>query len=166
MIEWSTVAGIGEAGFTGFSSIDDLLADDSELPSVRGVYVVVRPHNSPPEFLVEGTGGFFKGRDPNVSLKILADNWVQETVALYIGKAGSAGSQATLKSRLRQYLRFGQGKKVGHWGGRYIWQLGDATSLLLCWWELPSDDPRAVESRLIEKFEAAYTQMPFANLSH
>lgn len=71
-----------------------------------------------PEFLSHGTGGFFKGKDPNVSITELETNWVENTCVVYIGKAGT-----TLQKRLNQYLKFGNGQNIGHWGGRYIWQI-------------------------------------------
>lgn len=37
---------------------------------------------------------------------------------VYIGKAGT-----TLRKRLNQYLKFGNRQNIGHWGGRYIWQI-------------------------------------------
>ena len=72
-----------------------------------GVYVFLRPSDDAPEFLEEGTGGFFKRsapKDPNVSLQELSANWVDGTSIVYIGKATS------LKTRLSAYLRFGEGK--------------------------------------------------------
>ena len=66
------------------------------------------------------TGEFFKGKNPNVVLDELKKNWIDDTLVVYIGKAGGGNSKATLKSRLRQYFGFGQGKSIGHWGGRLI----------------------------------------------
>lgn len=78
---------------------------------------------------------------------------------IYIGKA------AVLRDRLRGYMRFGEGKPAPHWGGRYIWQLADAKSLLVCWKATPDEAPRLVERRLIQEFCAQYGKRPFANLS-
>jgi hypothetical protein len=115
--------------------------------------------------LSEGTGGHFKGQDPNVSLSELKDNWVEGTPVIYIGKAGGAGNTATLNKRLGQYLRFGQGANVGHWGGRYIWQLADSRDLIVCWKTLTDDDPREVEHQMIAEFKATHAgKRPFANL--
>ena len=81
------------------------------------------------------------------------------------GKA-QQGKEATLRSRILQYLKFGQGKPVGHKGGRYIWQLSDAEELLFCWKPLPTDEPEDVESMLISEFKHQYAgKRPFANLN-
>ncbi|MFH1119394.1 MAG: hypothetical protein V1775_06185 [Bacteroidota bacterium] len=155
---------IREAGFTGFKKISELYRDDSVLPAIKGVYLVLYLEKRFPEFLSIGTGGFFKGKDPNVSLTFLENNWVKDTIVVYIGKAGKEGSSATLKSRLKQYLGFGKGGNVGHYGGRLIWQLKNSHDLVVCWKTLPKEDPRSVESSLIRDFYSKFSQRPFANL--
>ena len=95
-----------------------------------------------PEFLSRGTGGFFKGKDPNVSITELGTNWVKNTCVVYIGKAGT-----TLRKRLNQYLKFGNGQNIGHWGGRYIWQIKNSGNLLLCWKPTPDEDPGSDRNR-------------------
>jgi hypothetical protein len=82
---------------------------------------------------------------------------------LNIGKAGP-GRTATLKSRLLNYVRFGQGKNSGHSGGRYIWQLPNSRDLLVCWKATGKAVPREVEKRLIAEFRQKYGKLPFANL--
>ena len=119
-----------------------------------------------PVFLAEGTGGYFKGRNPNVPVDVLECNWVQGTPVTYIGKAGGSTSNATLRSRVRQYLRFGQGNNVGHWGGRYIWQLENTDNLAVCWKFVTDEEPREIESRLIQMFISDFGKRPFANLSN
>jgi hypothetical protein len=89
---------------------------------------------------------------------------VDGALVLNIGKAGPG--KATLRSRLKQYIRFGQGEAVGHRGGRYIWQLAHSDDLLVCWKVTPDDVPRTVEKMLIEEFETVYGRPPFANLKH
>ena len=79
---------------------------------------------------------------------------------VYIGKAGS------LRSRLDQYRRHGAGERVGHWGGRYIWQLDAAAPLLVAWKETPGLDPECAEAALIEEFIRDFGALPFANLKH
>jgi hypothetical protein len=91
--------------------------------------------------------------------------WVDDTIVVYIGKAGKDGSSATLQSRLRQYFGFGQGKNVGHWGGRLIWQLKNSADLVVCWKALPTADPRTVEAELIQDFASKFSNRPFANLA-
>ncbi|MGE5411757.1 MAG: GIY-YIG nuclease family protein, partial [Clostridiales bacterium] len=89
----------------------------------------------------------------------LESNWVENTKVVYIGKATS------LKSRLRQYFSFGQGKNIGHYGGRLIWQLKYSKDLVVCWESLPTD-PREHEAELIRQFATIYGRRPFANLQN
>lgn len=147
------------SGFEGFVTVTDLWDGGlKRIPELSGVYMVLRVSDQQPEFLEVGSGGHFKGKEPNVPVDVLKANWVKETPVLYIGKATS------LRKRISQYLRFGQGKPVGHWGGRYIWQLADATQLLFCW--MPVDgNADAVETDMICRFRERYGCRPFANLA-
>ena len=148
-----------DAGFKGFIPVSALRERGLKMiPDVPGVYMVLRVSEGAPEFLETGSGGHFKGKAPNVAVAELAANWVDGTPVVYIGKATS------LRKRISQYVRFGQGKPVGHWGGRYIWQLADAPDLLFCWREVDGD-PDAVETELIRAFREVYGSRPFANLS-
>ena len=144
--------------FDGGFSVEELWKTKSgHIPDTSGVYMVVRESNEMPEFLKVGTGGYFKGENPNVSESELRANWVAGAAVVYIGKA------ASLRSRLSQYLRFGQGKPAGHRGGRYIWQLKDAPQLKFYWKEVEGDYD-AEESAMINAFKARYGCRPFANL--
>ncbi|WP_348717456.1 hypothetical protein [uncultured Alistipes sp.] len=163
-----TIDNLRQAGFRGFFSVSDLWQDSSVIPDIKGIYMAVRPKNTVPAFLARGTGGIFKGKDPNISLDELRRKWVNGTCVVYIGQAGGIRNgvqpRATLRSRLKQYLRFGQGKSAGHQGGCYIWQLKDAGNLLFCWKPLPERDPRAEEAALIASFKKCYDgRLPFAN---
>ena len=147
-----------QEGWSGFKPIRELRNSLSSITMVGGVYLVLRVSEESPVFLTEGTGGYFKGKDPNVPISELSSNWIDGTPVVYIGKATS------LKKRLSQYLRFGEGMNVGHYGGRYIWQLKDSNDLLICW--MPTvDDPEAVENLMIEEFKKNHNgDRPFANL--
>jgi len=153
------------AGFLGFKKMHDLFKDCSSIPKTKGVYLILNPGYIEGEYLLIGTGGHFKGKNPNVSLEELTLNWVEKSLVIYIGKAGSENSSATLHSRLKQYFGFGQGKNIGHYGGRFIWQLKNSADLIVCWKPLLNDDPRFVENQLIKKFVTKFSKRPFANLT-
>lgn len=54
---------------------------------------------------------------------------------------------------------------IGHWGGRYIWQIKNSGNLLLCWKPTPDEDPEAIETALIARFKEQHGgHRPFANL--
>ena len=121
--------------------------------------LVLRKEISFPEFAEVGRGGFFKGKDPNVDITVLKNNWVTGTNILYIGMTGSS-----LRRRIKQYMQFGEGKPVGHRGGCYIWQMEDCDRLIICWKELAEELPGEYETMLIRSFKDAHDgRRPFAN---
>lgn len=146
-------------GFIGFVPVSKLRGNTKVVPESGGVYIVVRESDKAPEFLTEGTGGFFKGKNPNVSIEELKVNYVADSKIVYIGKATS------LKKRVGQLLRFGAGSAVGHWGGRYLWQLADSDNLLIAWKPTPTVDPRIEEVRMLEEYVSLHGKLPFANLT-
>jgi hypothetical protein len=164
-MDFNNIDEMKKAGFTGFKKMSELFIDSSSIPKIKGVYLVLNPNFKTSEYVQIGTGGYFKGKNPNVPLEELKSNWVDNSLVVYIGKAGSETSSATLRSRLKQYFGFGQGKNIGHWGGRLIWQLKNSIELMVCWKPLPSEDPRVFESELIKKFVAEFSKRPFANLA-
>jgi len=155
---------IKDLGFIGFKTVEELMKDNSSIPNERGIYLIINPECSKNDFIIKGDGGFFKGKDPNVSINELSLNWVDDCHVLYIGQAGGASSSATLRKRLRQYLDFGKGKPVGHYGGRLIWQLSHNKDLIIAWKCTGSLDPREEEKKLINDFSNHYSKLPFANL--
>lgn len=164
-MNFNNIDEIKSAGFVGFKTMQELFVNSSQLPSIKGVYLILNLEKTQPAFLLIGTGGHFKGRNPNISPAELKANWVEKTLVVYIGKAGSDSSSATLKSRLKQYFGFGQGKNVGHWGGRLVWQIATSHKLVVCWKPLPNEDPRTYEAQLIKEFVAQFGNRPFANLA-
>jgi len=164
-MDFNNIDDIKKAGFTGFKKMSELFIDSSSIPKIKGVYLVLNPNFKKAEYLQIGTGGHFKGKNPNITLDELKSNWVDNSLVVYIGKAGSETSNATLHSRLKQYFGFGQGKNIGHWGGRLIWQLKNSADLIVCWKSLPNDDPRTFENQLIRKFVSEFSKRPFANLA-
>lgn len=146
-------------GFSGWVSFATLRSTDP-CPDVGGVYVVARVDGSPPSFLTKSCGGWFKDRDPTVSLGELQANWVEGAEIVYIGKANS------IRRRLREFAKFGEGRKIGHWGGRLIWQLKESPRLLVAWKPTPGVDPLTYEAQLLAEFRADYGKPPFANDPH
>jgi hypothetical protein len=153
-----------QKGFVGFQTKGELYNDCACIPKVPGIYLVLFISKLGPSFLEIGCGGFFKGKNPNVPVSELRSRWVSETPVIYIGKAGGRDSKATLNSRLKQYFAFGQGKPVGHYGGRYIWQLANPKELVVCWRPIQTEEPRDIEAVLISDFVTEFGRMPFANL--
>ncbi len=152
-------------GFKGFKTVKELWTDKSSIPKVKGIYLVINPTYEKVEFINPGVGGFFKGKDPNVSIAELKNNYVDNSQIVYIGKAGSPTGKATLNSRLGQYLSFGKTKNAGHWGGRLIWQLQNHRELVFCWKPTPCDDPREIEKNLLNDYMIQFGVRPFANLT-
>jgi hypothetical protein len=87
--------------------------------------------------------------------------WVAGTPVIYVGKGDN------LRRRLKQYADFGAGRPVGHWGGRYIWQLVDRDELVVAWKSCePEQTAAALESGLVSAFKTANRgRLPFANIA-
>lgn len=100
-----------------------------------------------------------QGLNPTVSKPELLANWVSGAHAIYVGKADS------LRPRIRQFMQFGAGKPIGHWGGRLVWQVEGFPAFVVAWKRPDTgQQARALESRLLEEFSRIYSRLPFANL--
>ncbi|MEX2457995.1 MAG: hypothetical protein WD770_03305 [Actinomycetota bacterium] len=154
-----TLTWLRDRGFEGFIPFRDLIERILDVPPDAGIYVVVHGFSSAPEFLPESVGGHFKGRNPTVPVDALAAKWVEHAETVYIGKANQ------LRRRLREYALYGQGRPIGHQGGRYIWQLPTSAELLVGWKATPDNDPRQAELDLLAEFVDEFGLPPFANLA-
>lgn len=164
-MDFNNIEEIKMHGFTGFITVQSLWNDKSILPKQKGVYLVLNPDFKNTKFLFPGVGGFFKDKNPNVTIEELKKNLVPDSLVVYIGKAGSPNGNANLYKRLGQFLHFGQGKNIGHWGGRLIWQLANHKDLIICWKVTQGEDPREVEKKLIDEYCRKFHKLPFANLT-
>jgi hypothetical protein len=135
----------------------------ASVPAQAGIYLIEREPESAPQFRIPSTGGWFKGQDPNCALDIIEAKWVGSAHILYVGKApGKKG----LKGRLRQLIDFGNGKPVGHRGGRLLWHLQDSEDLLVRWRTCTADETDRAEMTAIADFRRSHRGMrPFANMN-
>jgi hypothetical protein len=156
------LVGDGFTGWVRFAGLEQILRC---IPTAApGVYVVQRESGTdPPTWVIPSPVGMTWRGDPTVSIEQLEANWVVGASVLYIGKA----KNGRLRSRLREFLRYGQGRGGRHAGGRLIWQLPDPWNLRVAWRELSADtDALAVERGLIAAFRGVYGKPPFANKPH
>ena len=92
-MNFTEVEDLKKLGFIGFKSIGQLFSDNSSIPDIKGVYCIFYNNDMACDFLVEGCGGHFKKKNPNVTLLDLQKNWVNESKVVYIGKAGGEGKK-------------------------------------------------------------------------
>jgi hypothetical protein len=156
---------LASTGFTGWVRFADLEPALHDIPTVvAGIYVVLRERGAePPAWVTPSPVGLTWRGDPSVSIEQLEANWVPGAQVVYVGKAKSR----RLRSRLRGYLRYGEGRGGRHAGGRLIWQLPDPWTLRVAWQVLPAAaNALAVEGELIAAFRSVYGKPPFANAPH
>lgn len=155
-------AGLIARGFVGFERFKRI--DFALVPSLPGVYVVVREKESRPVFLDRSPAGWFRGENPTVPVAELEAAWPDGAHCVYIGKAGSGASGGRgLRQRIKEFRQYGDGRPVGHQGGRRIWQLADADEYVLSWLPTPGWDPEVLEAQLLRAFVAEYGKWPIGN---
>lgn len=164
-MRFSSIDEITKTGFVGFKSKAQLFADCSIIPKVKGVYLIIYQASEQPVFLEIGCGGFFKGRNPNVPISELRARWIPIRLSFTLAKQAEAIVQQRCIQGYCNIWLFGKGKAIGHYGGRYIWQLKNSKDLMVCWKTLPNDEPRIVERQMIAEFKAQFQKSPFANLN-
>lgn len=133
-----------------------LSIDPISAPARAGIYFVVDPSHGEPKYLDVSQGGRFKSKNPTVSVDELESNWIEGTKVLYIGKSNN------LRRRINELRRFGLGAPLGHWGGRYLWQLKGAERFRVGW--ILTEDFAEAEAELLHSFMGAFGALPFANL--
>lgn len=155
-------AGLLARGFVGFERFKGI--NLTLVPSLPGVYLVLREKESRPVFLDHSPAGWFKGQNPTVPVAELEAAWPDGAHCIYIGKAGSgAPGGRGLRQRVREFRQYGDGRPVGHQGGRRIWQLVDADDYVLSWLPTLGRDPEILENQLLRAFVAEYGKRPIGN---
>src|SRR5205085_12113439 len=154
------------AGFTGFRTVGQLHADRcEEIPNECGVYAIVRETADAPEF-TRSSAPVWRRMDPGVAVDELEKHWVPNVELVYLGLASGTGVRSKLKQRVKRMLRFGHGKVVAHWGGRFVWQLRDRTALRVAWKPASLEDAARLDAELREQFVRRHGRLPFANVEH
>ena len=154
-------------GFEGFFTVGQLHAEGcAGLPDAPGVYAMVRESLAPPEFLTNSVAPIYRGQNPTQPIELLSERWVPGAQVLYLGRAPGPGVRSLLRQRVKRYLRFGHGRVVGHWSGRFVWQLRDHAALRVAWKTTNAENVHLVEARLLARFREHYGVLPFANLQH
>jgi hypothetical protein len=142
--------GFERVGFKGFIPLLGL--DRTLLPTRRGVYAVFRESTQRPTFVDTNVITRRKAYD----VGRLGDKWIDGPTVVYIGMAEPKDG---LYGRLGDFSR----QSSSHTGGRGLWQLADATELIVAWVETPEHRAEVVEKSYLRAFKAACGRYPFAN---
>lgn len=123
----------------------------------KGVYIIVMPNSFQDICFEERSNtGWFRGKDPTVSIDKLKEKWVDNANILYIGK-----HEKSVRKRMQQHIDFYNGNPVAAWGGRVIAQIRNFQNLEV--WYISCDKPPEMKRTLLNEFKAQYKKLPFAN---
>lgn len=155
-------------GFVGFLTVGQLHRSGCfEVPDERGAYLLLRGSEAPHRILPRSQAPAWRGEDPTRPVEELTARWVEDTALLYAAAAPGSGVRHRLRQRVKRLLRFGHGSVVGHWGGRFVWQLAESSRLVVAWRPCSDDeDPHAIVNDLLGRFERTHGVRPFANPSN
>lgn len=160
-----SLEGLKEYGFEGFLTVRTLRDEDcASVPAETGVYLVVRDWTEPPRFMPKSPAGFLRGQAPSVPVETLQEKWIEGACVLWIGHAHGPGVRHRLHQRIKRMIRFGSGKQVAHWGGRYLWQMSGANALRFAWFPTDKRESDKLFNRVFKAFDERYDALPFANL--
>lgn len=56
MLDFNNIGAIEESGFLGFKKLGDLFDNNSIIPDIKGVYMILYNDPKPPEFLITDIG--------------------------------------------------------------------------------------------------------------
>lgn len=100
--------------FEGFRSFADITQNPELVADEPGGYAISLPRGFEVVFQEKGTGAWHKGKNPNVRLARLRDEWVPGANILYFGETGSGTSSRRLRTRAQLLLKFGRSEPCGH----------------------------------------------------
>ena len=161
----SCVDDLRALGYEGFFTVSQLRDEGVDgVPIEPGAWVVLREGSSSvPRFLPRSTAATWRGQDPTQTADALGSRWVANAYVLYVGVAPGTGVRHLLQQRIKRFLRFGSGRNVAHWGGRFVWQLAGASSLRIAWRVTSAADARQAADETLAAFFDRHGMQPFAN---
>lgn len=161
----ATVDDLRALGYEGFLTVSQLRDESAEsVPGEPGAWVVLREGSSQvPRFLPRSSAAPWRGQDPTQTADALGARWVANAYILYVGVAPGSGVRHLLQQRIKRFLRFGSGRNVAHWGGRFVWQLAGTASLRIAWRVTDADGARQAADETLKAFADRHSMQPFAN---
>jgi len=130
-----------------------------DIPSCCGIYAVHLAEGEEPRFRATAGGA----KEAQVTeMKALTQRWKainarRPTDILYIGKADS------LRTRIRQLLRFGVGRGRNHRGGEEMWQIANVEGTRILAISCPLGKHVGFENALLDRYESEHGRWPLAN---